>query len=184
MVEASWAGARRPGLRLERSALETVDLSSARVPDLRAVDCELVRCDLANLDARGASLFRVVVAGGRLTGTALTEGTLRDVAFRTCRADLTTFAGSTLERVAFDDCLLAQADFRGARLESVVFRDCDLSAADLTGARLRRVELRRCRLDGLVGVHALRGAAMPFEDMLAAAQTFAEGLGVRVLDAD
>jgi uncharacterized protein YjbI with pentapeptide repeats len=78
------------------------------------VDCELSGCDLANLDARGATLFRVLVRSGRLTGLAVTEGTVRDASFRACRADLATVAGSTLERVSFDDCLLAQADFRVA----------------------------------------------------------------------
>ncbi|HWT23184.1 MAG TPA: pentapeptide repeat-containing protein, partial [Solirubrobacteraceae bacterium] len=134
------------------------------------------------LAARGASLARVLVRGGRLTGLALAEARVRDATIRDCRADLATFAAATLERTAFDGCLLAQADFRDARLDSVVFRDCDLTGADFTGARMRHVELRGCRLDGVAGMAALRGAAMPFDDVVASAPAFADALGIRILD--
>ena len=56
----------------------------------------------------------------------------------------------------------------------VSFVDCDLTEADLSGARLAHCELRGCTLDGLRGAASLRGAAMPWADIVAAAGTFAD----------
>ncbi len=39
-----------------------------------------------------------------------------------------------------------------------------------------------CTLDGLRGVDRLRGVAMPWNDIVGAAGTFAAELGVRLLD--
>jgi hypothetical protein len=48
--------------------------------------------------------------------------------------------------------------------------------------RLRRLELRRCQLDGVRGVEALRGARMPWNDVLENAPLFAAAIGVEVID--
>ena len=82
----------------------------------------------------------------------------------------------------FDGCILRQTDFQDAGLRAVRFVDCDLTEADLSNARLAHCELRGCTLDGIRGAASLRGAAMPWADIVAAAGTFADALGVRVLD--
>jgi uncharacterized protein YjbI with pentapeptide repeats len=128
------------------------------------------------------ALRRVVVAGARLTGAQWTAGTIADTLFRDCRIDLATFAGTTFERVAFDGCLLAQTDFRDALLRSVRFERCDLTQADLAGVRIDRCELSGCTLDGLGGIERLRGAAMPWADIVGHAALLADALGIRVLD--
>ena len=102
--------------------------------------------------------------------------------FRDCRIDLATFAGTTFERVVFDGCMLAQAEFREALLRSVRFEHCDLTEADLTGLRIDGCELRSCTLDGLAGAERLRGAAMPWGDIVGHAGVFAAALGIRLLD--
>ena len=102
-----------------------------------------------------------------------------DVVFRDCRIDLATFAGTTFERVVFDGCMLAQAEFREALLRSVRFEHCDLTEADLTGLRIDGCELRSCTLDGLAGAERLRGAAMPWGDIVGHAGVFAAALGIR-----
>ena len=89
-----------------------------------------------------------------------------------------------VERVTFDGCLLGQADFREALLRAVRFDRCDLSQADLTGVRIDRCELRGCTLDGLVAVERLRGAAMPWDDVVGNAALLAAALGIRVLEGD
>ena len=78
--------------------------------------------------------------------------------------------------------LLRQADFQDADLVCVRFDGCDLTGVDLTGARMAGCELRACTLDELRGAEALRGTAMRWEDIVAAAGTFADALGIRVLD--
>jgi uncharacterized protein YjbI with pentapeptide repeats len=151
---------------------------------LRLVDEEVEDASLANVDARGGELTRVVLRRCRLTGLLLTEGKLRDVVVAESRVDLASFAASTLEQVVFEDCRMEGSSLQDARLRAVRFERCDLSEADLTGMRCERVELRGCTLDGVRGAEALRGAAMPFGDIMAAAGTFAGALGVRVLEVD
>jgi uncharacterized protein YjbI with pentapeptide repeats len=158
------------------------DLSGQTIKGWRLHDVAIERGNLANLVAPECVLQRVTVTGARLTGVQWTRASIVDVVFRDCRIDLATFAGTTFERVAFDGCLLAQADFRDALLRSVRFERCDLTEADLAGVRIDRCELSGCTLDGLGGVERLRGAAMPWADIVGHAALLAEALGIRVLD--
>ena len=164
-------------------ALARVDLAGARLINLAFADVELDTCNLATVGARSGSMRRVTARGCRMTGLLWTEGVLRDVVLRDCRIDLASFAATTIEQVVFDGCILRQTDFQDAELRMVSFVDCDLTEADLSNARLAHCELRGCTLDGLRGASSLRGAAMPWADIVAAAGTFADAVGVRVLDA-
>jgi uncharacterized protein YjbI with pentapeptide repeats len=170
------------GATVEGARLVDPELAGVRARGLRLVDVEIVRGNLANSAAPELALHRVVLAGARLTGAQWTTGRIADTVFRDCRIDLATFAGTTFERVAFDGCLLAQTDLRDALLRSVRFDHCDLTGADLAGVRIDRCELRACTLDGLAGVERLRGAAMPWGDVVGHAGLLAEALGIRVLD--
>jgi uncharacterized protein YjbI with pentapeptide repeats len=158
------------------------ELAGARLPGLRLADVVIERGNLANLAAPELSLQRVAITGARLTGAEWTRGRIADVVFRDCRIDLATFAGTTFERVAFDGCLLAQTDFREALLRSVRFDHCDLSEVDLTGLRIDGCELRSCTLDGVIAVERLRGAAMPWVDLVGNAGLLASALGIGVLE--
>ena len=172
------------GAALDEVRLLDAELGGARVPGLRMTDVAVERGNLANLAAPEASMRRVTFTGTRLTGAQWTRGSIADAVFRDCRIDLATFAGTTFERVAFEGCLLMQADFREALLRHVRFDRCDLSEADLAGLRLDRCELRGCTLDGLSGLERLRGAAMPWADVVGSADAFATALGIRILDED
>jgi uncharacterized protein YjbI with pentapeptide repeats len=167
---------------LAEGRLSGLDLTGGDVRGLKLTDVEVERGELANLVAPEAALRRVTIAGARLTGVRWPRARLEDVAVRGCRIDLATFAGSTFERVAFEDCRLEQADFREALWRSVRFTRCDLSGADLTGLRVDRCVLEACALDGLVAVERLRGAALPWADVLGNAALFAQALGIRVLE--
>ena len=50
--------------------------------------------------------------------------------------------------------------------------------------RIDRCELAGCTLDGLAGAERLRGAAMPWADVVGNAALLAAALGIRVLDDD
>jgi uncharacterized protein YjbI with pentapeptide repeats len=167
---------------LEGVRLVDPQLAGAEIRGLRLLDVAIERGNLANLAAPEPDLRRVLVTGARLTGVAWTRGRIADAVFRDCRIDLASFAGTTFERVAFEDCTLAQADLRQALLRSVAFDRCDLTEADLDGVRIDRCELRGCTLDGLTGAERLRGAAMPWADIVGNAALFATALGIRVLD--
>jgi len=171
-----------PGATLEHGRLRDADLTGARLRGVRLLDVAVDRGNLANTAASELVLRRVAIVGARLTGAQWTAGTIADAIFRGCRIDLATFAATTFERVVFEDCLLTQADFRDALLRSVRFERCDLTEADLAGVRIDRCELHGCTLDGLAGIERLRGAAMPWADVVGNAALFAAALGIRVLD--
>jgi uncharacterized protein YjbI with pentapeptide repeats len=181
---AELAGATARGVSVVESRLVDVDLSGARLLGLRLADVAVERANLANLVAPEPALQRVVISGARMTGVQWTRGKIADAVFHDCRIDLATFAGTTFERVVFDGCLLGQAEFREALLRSVRFDHCDLTQADLSGVRIDRCELRGCTLDGLAGAERLRGAAMPWADVVGNAALLAAALGIRVLGED
>jgi uncharacterized protein YjbI with pentapeptide repeats len=172
------------GADLEEARLLDVDAGGARLRGLRMTDVVVERGDLANLVAAEASLQRVVFSGTRLTGVQLTRSKLTDVVFRDCRIDLATFAGTTLERTTFERCLLVQSEFREAVWRSVRFEHSDLTQADLTGLRVAGAELHACTLEAVTGLERLRGAAMPWADIVGHAGELAAALGIRVISAD
>jgi uncharacterized protein YjbI with pentapeptide repeats len=156
-------------------------LARARLPALHLRDAE-VGVDLANLDAHKAELHRVVLGDCRLTGAQLVEASIRDVTFLRCRLDLAVLAGATLERVVLCDCVLNEASFEQALMRDVRFERCELAGATLTRLRLQRVVLTECRLSGLHDLGDLRGARMPWPDLVENAAALAGALGIEVLE--
>jgi uncharacterized protein YjbI with pentapeptide repeats len=182
LVDTALPGIDARGLGFSDARFVATDLGEARLQNLFLVDCALERCNLAVAVVRRGSMRRVTVTGSRLTGLQWTGGEVGESSFSDCRADMASFESSKLSHVVFSDCDLRDADFRSARLEAVRFERCDLAGADLGGARLERCSMRGCVLDGLRGVDRLRGVAMPWEDIAAAAGVFAGEIGVRVLE--
>jgi uncharacterized protein YjbI with pentapeptide repeats len=145
-------------------------------------DAEVENVDWANRRAPGLVAHRVELRHTRLTGAELAEARLTDVTFLDCRLDLVGFRIASLERVVFRDCRMAECDFYEASLEDVLFDGCELHEATFTSAKIKRVELRRCDLAGLRGVEALRGARLPWNDVLENAPLFATALGIEIIE--
>jgi uncharacterized protein YjbI with pentapeptide repeats len=145
------------------------------------LDARVENGDFSNTRALGSSLRRVELHLCRLTGIELAESAWNDVVLTECRADLAGFRHARLERVVFRDCRLEEADFGGAALTDVVFERCELRRASFAGSRVARVQLAGCDLAELVGVEALRGARMPWNDVLQNAPLFAQALGIHTL---
>jgi uncharacterized protein YjbI with pentapeptide repeats len=146
------------------------------------VDVVATDRDWAGERAVRFSARRVELRRCRFTGAELGEATLDDVVFLECRVDLVGLRFAKLERVVFRDCRMSECDLYGAALKDVLFESCELREATLSAATLERVELRACDLTGLRGAEALRGARMPWNDMLENAPLFAAALGVEILD--
>jgi uncharacterized protein YjbI with pentapeptide repeats len=146
------------------------------------VDAVANNLDWANRKARGLAARRVELRGCRLTGTELAEATLSDVTFADCRLDLVGLRIARLERVVFRDCRMTECDFHDAALTDVLFQDCGLREATFSGVKVNRVELRGCEVTGLRGVEALRGARMPWSDVLENGPLFAAALGIEIID--
>ena len=138
--------------------------------------------DWANRRSPRLALLRVEARRCRLTGAELGESTLTDVVLADCRLDLAGLRFARLRRVVFRDCRMSGCDLHGAQLEDVLFERCDLREAILSAATLARVELRGCDLAGMFGADALRGARMPWNDVLASAPLFAAALGIEIVD--
>src|SRR3954452_23292658 len=148
----------------------------AVLPDLHLIASVVAGADLANADLRGAALHRSAIHDARLTGLRATGTSLRDLTATACRADLAVLAEARIERVLLRGCDLRDATFDDAQLRDVRFEDCDLAGASFSRARLERVELVGCNLEGLRSVTELRGAAMPWPDLVANAGAFAAAL--------
>jgi uncharacterized protein YjbI with pentapeptide repeats len=147
------------------------------------VDVVVSEQDWAGAQALRLSAARVELRRCRLTGAELGEATLRDVLFEECRLDLAGLRHARLQRVVFRECRMAECDLHGARLEDVLFEGCDLPEATFAAATIERVELRDCDLTGVAGAAALRGARMPWADILANAALFAAEAGIEIVDA-
>jgi uncharacterized protein YjbI with pentapeptide repeats len=146
------------------------------------VDVVAADLDWANLRSVRLSALRVELRRCRLTGTELAEASLRDVMFDECRLDLVGLRHARLERVVFRDCRMSECDFYGASLKDVLFERCELREATLSATTLQRVELRGCDLTAVRGAEALRGARMPWNDVLENAPLFAAVVGIEVVD--
>lgn len=145
------------------------------------VDARVDNGDFSNTRALGSSLRRVELHLCRLTGIELADAVWSDIVLTECRADFAGLRHAKLERVVFRDCRLEEADFGGAALTDVVFERCELRRASFAGARVERVQLVGCDLTELLGVEALRGARMPWNDVVQNAPLFAQAVGIRVL---
>jgi uncharacterized protein YjbI with pentapeptide repeats len=157
-------------------------LAGARLADLHLGDTVVAGADLANLHAPKAALRRSALENARLTGADLSDASFADVTLTGCRIDLASLAAARLERVVFADCDLRETSFAEAVLRDVRFERCDLGGAELAQVRLQRVELRGCRLEGINAIENLRGATMPWEDIVGNAGLFATAVGVRVAE--
>jgi uncharacterized protein YjbI with pentapeptide repeats len=182
LVDTALAGVDARALGFMDVRFAATDLSGAKLPNLFVNGCTLERCNLSNALVHAGSMRRSSVLGARLTGLAWTSGEIGDCEFRDCRIDLASFERTGMSGVVFEACDLREADFRAARMESVAFRRCDLSGADISGARLGGCSMEGCSIEGLRGVDRLRGVAMPWTDILAAAGVFAGEIGVRLLE--
>ena len=157
--------------------------AAAEVPNLHElVDVAVTDRDWANERAVRFEARRVELVRCRFTGAELAEASLSDVAFDECRLDLAGLRHGRLERVVFRDCRMSECDLYGATLKDVLFERCELREATFSDATLERVELRGCELAGLRGAEALRGARMPWNDVLANAALFAAVAGIEIID--
>jgi uncharacterized protein YjbI with pentapeptide repeats len=181
-LSGAFAGAARSATITESRV--TGSLAAAQLHQLHAVDVAIGSGDLANADLRGANFTRVHVSQSRLTGVQLLESTLHDVTFDGCRLEFSALAGARIDRVLFRDCDLRDVTLEQARLRDVRFERCDLSGAAFGQAELHRVELDACRLEGIRSITDLRGATMPWSDIVGLAGRFAAALGIGVIEVD
>ncbi|HWH96624.1 MAG TPA: pentapeptide repeat-containing protein [Baekduia sp.] len=176
-------GTAPPDLRARNVTIEDArirgSLAGARLRDLHLHDAELIGADLANVDLKGAHLSRLTITDARLTGAQLIEATLQDVALVNCRIDFAVLALARLDRVLLRECDLTEATLEQAQLRDVRLESCNLTRASIGRSQHTRVELHGCRLTELRSIADLRGAALPWPDLVDQAPAFAAALGIR-----
>jgi uncharacterized protein YjbI with pentapeptide repeats len=174
-----------PGLVARSVTIEDArirgSLAGAKLHDVHLHDAELSGADLANVDLAKGHLDRLILRDCRLTGAQLIETTIKDVTLVDCRIDFAIFALARLDRVVFRNCDLQEASLEQAQLRDVRFETCDLGRATLGQSRHQRVELHGCKLAGVRALSDLRGAAMPWPDIVDHAGAFAAALGIAVV---
>jgi uncharacterized protein YjbI with pentapeptide repeats len=180
--EPDWAGRELNGVQFDEVRIAGGDLSGAALKDGGFADTVIERANLATLRAERASLMRVRFTGCRMTGVQWTESTLRDVVVEDCRMDLASLRFSRLERVLFRDCVMTGLDLYETSLTHVVFERCDLRETELRGARFNRSLLHGCDLEGIRGVEGLKGAALPWPDLVQLAGPMAAALGIETAE--
>src|SRR4051794_13569522 len=177
-------GAAPPDIRARNVTIEdtriTGSLAGARLHDLHLHDSVIAGADLANVDLKQAHLSRLTVTSARLTGAQLIGATLQDVTLTDCRLDFAVLAEARLDRVVLRNCVLTEATLEQAQLRDVRFESCDLTRASLGQSQHTRVELHGCRLAEVRALSDLRGAAMPYPDLVDQAANLAAALGIRV----
>ena len=182
LERANASGRRLEGLRLQESRVVAADLDAAVLTGAHLRDVEVVDGSWANARADRSVLRRVRFERVRCTGAILAAARIEDAAFVDCRLDLVSLRSAELERVRFEGCRVDEADLLEASLESVVFADCSLVRVTWTGATLRRTELRGCDLSGAIDPARLRGARMPWPDVIRSAAELAAAAGIEVLE--
>jgi uncharacterized protein YjbI with pentapeptide repeats len=177
-------GTAPPDIRARNVTIEeariTGSLANAKLHDLHLHDAVIDGADLANVDLRGGHLSRLTIANARLTGAQLIGATLQDVTLTDCRLDFVVLAEARLDRVILRNTVLSEASLEQAQLRDVRFESCDLTRASLGQSLHTRVELHGCRLAEIRSVSDLRGAALPYPDLVDQAANLAAALGIRV----
>ena len=80
--------------------------------------------------------------------------------------------------------IVALEFFGAASFKDVLFERCGLQRASFASSRNERLRFERCDLTGAVGVEALRGASMRFDDVLQNAPVLAQALGIEIVAED
>lgn len=171
-----------PALNIDEVRLERVNLSAGTLERLLVRDSIFQACDLSGVRSPEASLQRVSVTAGRMTGWDVSRGQLHDISFSGCKLNLANFRYARLHNVEFVDCILSGADFIQAMLHNVRFKQCQLDGTEFNHSMLKHADFRGCDVTGLKGWQHMRGAVLDHDQLLAIAPQLAADLGIRVED--
>lgn len=183
LVDWDGSGQSADDLHFDAVLLERANLSGTRLRRLRMRDVRLLKTDLSNAEWPQATLDRVEILAGRLTGLKALDAKFADLRVVGCKVDLAQFRHASLRDVRFEECVLREADFQGAHLSNVSFQGCDLQGANFTAAKLDQADFRGARLEGLsLRPEDLKGMIIDQGQAMELATYFAQSLGVTVAD--
>ena len=152
-------------LRLDRAHVidtrfGTCHAGTLHAPDSRWRDVTVQDCRLGAVQAHGAVLTRVTIAGGKL--------------------DYLNLRGARVENLRLVGVTVGDLDLSSARVAGLVLEDCRVRRLDVQGATLREVDLRGAEMSRIDGPAGLKGARISEHQLLELASVFAAHLGVTV----
>ncbi len=139
--------------RIEQTNFINSNLSQVKFMSCDIVNCTIDRCDLtqaaffnawlSNVDLRtsyidsstdfsNASLEKVTLPTGELSGISFKNAQLTDISFEDIDFTDANFAGAALRNVSFLGCNLAEVDFTEAHFEKCTFENTNLHKANFT----------------------------------------------------
>lgn len=117
-----------------------------------------------------------------MSGTQLSESTLKHVVFENCRLDYATFNGvRAAAPVAWTDCNLDHAELTQCRLPGVAIRSCSLRDLELDDCDLRGADLRGSDLSQVSGLRSFREVRLAEDQVTGLATAMVRELGITVL---
>ncbi|HSX00238.1 MAG TPA: pentapeptide repeat-containing protein [Patescibacteria group bacterium] len=169
-------------LSIDEAILEKVIFSGATLDRFSLSDAELLGCDFTATHCPGASLIRMQVTGGRLTGIDLSRSTLKDIIFDGCKLDMANFRYAKLTRVTFVDCLLTETDFQAAELSEVTFQSSILDRVEFGHCKVKMSDARTSQLLDIRGWEYLKGITIDSLQLMAVAPQLALEIGITIKD--
>ena len=177
-----WTGVQTRRVDLDGVSIEQGVLNGAVLAESSWLDVRVTGVQAGGLNVSGLVARRVLVDTSRLSGCILSDATLEDLQWRSCKLDMTNFRFAKLKNVIFKDCDLTDADFAGANLDNVMFASCTLERADFSAASMHDVDLTGSELVDLKGIKGLAGATIADEQLIALAPAIALELGIKLKD--
>ncbi len=124
--------------------LELVPLSSLNGVEL--TQSRILDCAQSGARGRHVNLDGVLVVGGSLSETTISQLSWLDVVCERCDLSMCEWPAAKLTRVEFRDCRLTGARFSQAELSHVRFVGCQLDYAAFSRAQFRQALFENCRL--------------------------------------
>ena len=176
------SGNHAESLEIVRCGFRGVRFTGSQLQHLRLVDVLAVDCELSGTIMSEASLRRVEFRNCRMAGLMISDAKLRDVRFTECKIDDANFRFVTANRVVLDGCSLVDTDFTQATFTASAFWGCDLRTATFTKATMAGTRFGTSTLDGVRGASALRGVVVGTDQVLPLALGLFGDLGIVIRD--
>lgn len=168
-LDVAWAGA----------DLDGADFTGARFIGNRFNDLTCAALEAPGSAWRSTELLRCRIGALRLDGARL-----QSVRLDGCKIGHLNLHSARAEDLLLQDCRIDALELSAAVLHRVRLGDCAVGTLTLSGANLTDVDLRGARIERLIGVGALAGAAITEAQWYDLAPAIAEHLGILVSGSD
>jgi uncharacterized protein YjbI with pentapeptide repeats len=160
------------GCRFKNCKLTNFDFSQFECLDVLFDHCEFV-----NVHFESAYFCRVHFINCRISGMILSDSTLQDCLFASCKGNYCNFGGSY-----FKDCILQESDFSSSgfiqcTFKKIQFKGCDFSNSDWFNTSLKGLDFSSSVISNIsVSTDSIPGVTVNEEQAL----EFVKILGIQI----